>query len=126
MNMKFHLSFLDVLNSRTKVKIIDFLIKNFGSKYIFLDEIHYVTDWEGVLKRYYDNTKVKFVISDRSKPTVPMVQVEPMYLSQRTATSLMWKDAGRCLGGSAVRRSLTVEQDVDVTPSQVFSEHEEG
>jgi hypothetical protein len=36
----------------------------------------------GILGR---SIEVKFVVSDRSKPAVQMVQVEPMYLSQRTA-----------------------------------------
>jgi len=32
--------------------------------YIFLDEVQYVTDWQTVLKRYYDQTKkIKFLIS---------------------------------------------------------------
>jgi len=43
--------------------IINFFINNFRPKYIFLDEIHYVDDWEGVLKRYYDTRNIKFVIS---------------------------------------------------------------
>ncbi len=45
------------------VFIIDFLLKNLGAKYIFLDEVHYVKDWQGVLKRYYDTKNVKFIIS---------------------------------------------------------------
>lgn len=45
------------------VFIIDYFINNFGSKYIFLDEIHYIEDWEGVLKRYYDQKNIKFIIS---------------------------------------------------------------
>lgn len=45
------------------VFVIDFFINNFKSRYIFLDEIHYVDDWEGVLKRYYDTRSIKFVVS---------------------------------------------------------------
>jgi hypothetical protein len=45
------------------VFVIDFFLNNFKSKYVFLDEIHYVDDWEGVLKRYYDLRNVKFVVS---------------------------------------------------------------
>jgi predicted AAA+ superfamily ATPase len=45
------------------VYVIDFLLNNFQSKYIFLDEVHYVKDWQGVLKRFYDTKSVKFVIS---------------------------------------------------------------
>lgn len=43
--------------------VIDFFINNFGSRYVFLDEIHYVDDWEGVLKRYYDLKNIKFMVS---------------------------------------------------------------
>ena len=45
------------------VFVIDFFLNNFKPKYIFLDEIHYVTDWEGVLKRYYDLKNIKFIVS---------------------------------------------------------------
>lgn len=45
------------------VFVIDFFINNFKSRYIFLDEIHYVDDWEGVLKRYYDLKNIKFMVS---------------------------------------------------------------
>lgn len=45
------------------VFVIDFFLNNFKSKYVFLDEIHYVDDWEGVLKRYYDLKNIKFVVS---------------------------------------------------------------
>lgn len=43
--------------------VIDFFLNNFKTKYIFLDEIHYVDDWEGVLKRYYDQKDIKFAVS---------------------------------------------------------------
>ncbi len=45
------------------VFVIDFALNNFHAKYLFLDEIHYVGDWEGVLKRYYDQKSLKFVVS---------------------------------------------------------------
>jgi len=50
-------------NKDVLVFIIDFILNNLGSKYIFLDEIHFVEDWEGVLKRYYDQRDLKFIIS---------------------------------------------------------------
>ncbi len=53
----------EMQEKRTLAFVIDFMLNNFGSKYIFLDEIHYVDDWEGILKRYYDQRKVKFIIS---------------------------------------------------------------
>jgi predicted AAA+ superfamily ATPase len=45
------------------VYVIDFFLNNFQSKYVFLDEVHYVKDWQGVLKRFYDTKSVKFIIS---------------------------------------------------------------
>lgn len=47
----------------TLVYVIDFFLNNIKAKYIFLDEIHYVKDWQGVLKRYYDTKNIKFIIS---------------------------------------------------------------
>jgi hypothetical protein len=61
----------------TLVFIIEFMLKTLKAKYIFLDELHYVDDWEGILKRYYDQSAVKFVISgsesmelDKAKPSL--------------------------------------------------------
>ncbi|MCD6092951.1 MAG: ATP-binding protein [Candidatus Aenigmarchaeota archaeon] len=48
----------DVLNF-----VINYFLNNFNGKYMFLDEIHYIDDWQGVLKRYYDTTGLKFIIS---------------------------------------------------------------
>ena len=45
------------------VFVIDYMLQNFNSEYIFLDEVHYVRDWQGVLKRYMDLRKTKFIIS---------------------------------------------------------------
>jgi len=45
------------------VFVIDYMLQNFNSDYIFLDEVHYVRDWQGVLKRYIDLRKTKFIIS---------------------------------------------------------------
>lgn len=45
------------------VFVLDYILANLKPKRIFLDEIHYVDDWEGVLKRYYDQKGVKFVLS---------------------------------------------------------------
>ncbi len=47
----------------TLLFIIDYFLNVMKSKYIFLDEIHYIKDWQGVLKRYYDTRNVKLVIS---------------------------------------------------------------
>ena len=61
----FYFSF-DEEETQTKeilVYVIDFFINNLKAKYIFLDEIHYIKDWQGVLKRYYDTKGIKFVIS---------------------------------------------------------------
>ena len=45
------------------VFVIDYMLQNFNSKYLFLDEVHYVTDWQGVLKRYMDLRNTKFIVS---------------------------------------------------------------
>jgi predicted AAA+ superfamily ATPase len=45
------------------VFVIDYLLNNLKARCIFLDEVHYVSDWEGVLKRYYDQSPVKFILS---------------------------------------------------------------
>lgn len=47
----------------TLVYVIDFFLNNLKARYIFLDEIHYIKDWQGVLKRYYDTKNIKFIIS---------------------------------------------------------------
>jgi len=47
----------------TLVYVIDFFLNNLKARYIFLDEIHYIRDWQGVLKRYYDTKGIKFIIS---------------------------------------------------------------
>jgi len=45
------------------VFILDYAINTLGAATIFLDEIHYVDDWEGTLKRYYDQKGLKFILS---------------------------------------------------------------
>lgn len=53
----------EIQTKEALVYIIDFFLNNLKTKHIFLDEIHYVKDWEGVLKRYYDTKNVKFFVS---------------------------------------------------------------
>jgi len=45
------------------VFVLDYAINTLGAATIFLDEIHYVDDWEGTLKRYYDQKGLKFILS---------------------------------------------------------------
>ena len=45
------------------VFVIDYAIVTRHAKSIFLDEIQYVEDWEGTLKRYYDQKGIRFVVS---------------------------------------------------------------
>jgi predicted AAA+ superfamily ATPase len=45
------------------VFVIDYAIVTLQAKSIFLDEIQYVEDWEGTLKRYYDQKGIRFVVS---------------------------------------------------------------
>lgn len=49
--------------------LLDEVISYFESKnvkYIFLDEIHFVPMWQDVIKRFYDRTNLKFVVSGSS------------------------------------------------------------
>jgi hypothetical protein len=43
--------------------VVDYAVNVVHATSIFLDEIHYVKDWEGVLKRYYDQKHCKFILS---------------------------------------------------------------
>lgn len=45
------------------VFVLDYMITTLDAKNILLDEIQYVDDWEGVLKRYYDQKGIKFILS---------------------------------------------------------------
>jgi len=45
------------------VFVLDYAITTLNARSILLDEIQYVDDWEGVLKRYYDQKGVKFILS---------------------------------------------------------------
>jgi predicted AAA+ superfamily ATPase len=45
------------------VFVLDYAVNTVGASTIFLDEIHYVDDWEGTLKRYYDQKGLKFILS---------------------------------------------------------------
>jgi len=50
-------------NKETLSFVIDYALHVTGATHIFLDEIQYVSDWEGVLKRYYDQKEVKCIVS---------------------------------------------------------------
>lgn len=45
------------------VFVLDYAITTLNAKSILLDEIQYVEDWEGTLKRYYDQKGLKFILS---------------------------------------------------------------
>jgi len=45
------------------VFVLDYAITTLHATSLFLDEIQYVEDWEGTVKRYYDQTGLKFVVS---------------------------------------------------------------
>ena len=56
----------DEEETRTKevlVFVLDYAVTTLDAKSILLDEIQYVEDWEGTLKRYYDQKGLKFVLS---------------------------------------------------------------
>ncbi|MCK5176465.1 MAG: AAA family ATPase [Candidatus Aenigmarchaeota archaeon] len=43
--------------------VINYFINNYDAKYLFFDEIRYIPNWQGILKRYYDTSNLKFIIS---------------------------------------------------------------
>jgi predicted AAA+ superfamily ATPase len=45
------------------VFVLDYVITTLNAKNILLDEIQYVEDYEGTLKRYYDQKGLKFILS---------------------------------------------------------------
>jgi len=45
------------------VFVLDYAVTTLNAKSILLDEIQYVEDWEGTLKRYYDQKGLKFILS---------------------------------------------------------------
>ena len=45
------------------VFVLDYAVTTLDAKNILLDEIQYVDDWEGTLKRYYDQKGLKFILS---------------------------------------------------------------
>ncbi len=53
----------DLQNKEVLTFVINYFLNNFKGKYFFLDEIHYIPDWQGILKRYYDTNNLKFIIS---------------------------------------------------------------
>jgi len=56
----------DEEETRTKevlVFVLDYAITTLNATSILLDEIQYVDDWEGTLKRYYDQRGLKFILS---------------------------------------------------------------
>lgn len=53
----------DTQNKDVLVFVVDYALNNLNAKYIFLDEVHYVKGWSGILKRYYDTRGTKFVVS---------------------------------------------------------------
>jgi predicted AAA+ superfamily ATPase len=75
------------------VFVLDYFLNNFHSRTIFLDEIHYIRDWEGILKRYYDQKGTKFIVSgseslelSKAKATLAgrlvTFQLEPLSFSE--------------------------------------------
>jgi predicted AAA+ superfamily ATPase len=75
------------------VFVLDYFLNNFHSRTIFLDEIHYIRDWEGILKRYYDQKGTKFIVSgseslelSKAKATLAgrlvTFQLEPLRFSE--------------------------------------------
>lgn len=53
----------EVQKKEVLVFVLDYATVTLHAKNLFLDEIQYVEDWEGILKRYYDQKAIKVVIS---------------------------------------------------------------
>ena len=50
-------------NKESMVFILDYFLTNFEPRTVFLDEVHYVHDWEGVVKRYFDQKGISIIVS---------------------------------------------------------------
>lgn len=53
----------EVQKKEVLVFVLDYAIVTLHATSLFLDEIQYVDDWEGILKRYYDQKAIKFFVS---------------------------------------------------------------
>lgn len=53
----------EVQKKEVLVFVLDYALNALEATWIFLDEIQYVQDWEGTIKRYYDQKGCKFVVS---------------------------------------------------------------
>jgi predicted AAA+ superfamily ATPase len=53
----------EVQKKEVLVFVLDYAIVTLHATSLFLDEIQYVEDWEGILKRYYDQKAIKFFVS---------------------------------------------------------------
>jgi len=53
----------DTQKKEVLVFVLDYAITALHATTLFLDEIQYVEDWEGILKRYYDQNAIKFILS---------------------------------------------------------------
>lgn len=53
----------DVQKKDVLVFVLDYTIVTLHATSLFLDEIQYVEDWEGILKRYYDQKGIKIIVS---------------------------------------------------------------
>ena len=101
-------------DKETLVYIIDHMLSNLGASHIFLDEIQYVDDWEGVVKRYYDQKGVKFVLSgsesldiNRARESLAgrllILKLEPLNFRE----FLVLKEEGK--GGNDLQRLMKPE-----------------
>ncbi|WP_321506192.1 ATP-binding protein [uncultured Methanoregula sp.] len=53
----------DAQKKEVLIFVLDYAIVTLHATSLFLDEIQYVEDWEGILKRYYDQKAIKIVVS---------------------------------------------------------------
>jgi len=53
----------EVQKKEVLIFVLDYAMVTLHATSLFLDEIQYVDDWEGILKRYYDQKAIKFFVS---------------------------------------------------------------
>lgn len=53
----------EIQKKEVLVFVLDYALNALEATWIFLDEIQYVQDWEGTIKRYYDQKGCKFIVS---------------------------------------------------------------
>lgn len=107
----------EVQKKEVLVFVLDYALTALHATSLFLDEIQYVEDWEGILKRYYDQKGTKFIVSgsesleiSRAKAALAgrLVTFRMQVLSFREYLRL--KNAGPAPGPAALSDFSSMEQ----------------